>query len=232
MPDRSEVSRQDRARQSYLRWQKITLIQLGSVVKLVLTLTGAAIAFGADLLVKNGAKGGCFVRWMQWSMAVLLLAAFFGLAVNATRLWDFRWTRRATRIRSRDKKAEADELKRCRARHKFWGRLTWRFFCCQFAFFFLGILLLAAAVMLYPPSEKSENSHTAVTISTAPPPVTPVTPHVPATYTVLPGDSLSKIAKKTSNAWNQIYLANRSVIGVDPNRLTPGQRLTLPEPQR
>jgi nucleoid-associated protein YgaU len=51
------------------------------------------------------------------------------------------------------------------------------------------------------------------------------------TYTVVSGDSLSKIAKKhlgSANRWKEIYEANRAVIGDDPDLIKPGQKLRLP----
>ncbi|WP_106766826.1 LysM peptidoglycan-binding domain-containing protein [Paenibacillus faecalis] len=51
------------------------------------------------------------------------------------------------------------------------------------------------------------------------------------TYTVKPGDSLSKIAKLElgdSSKWNQIYKLNQKVIGKNPNAIKPGQKLVLP----
>lgn len=50
------------------------------------------------------------------------------------------------------------------------------------------------------------------------------------TYTVKPGDSLSKIAKLElgdSSKWNQIYKLNQKVIGKNPNAIKPGQKLVL-----
>ena len=49
-------------------------------------------------------------------------------------------------------------------------------------------------------------------------------------YTVVAGDSLSKIAKREygdANAWNQIFQANRDVI-TDADLIYPGQTLTIP----
>lgn len=86
------------ARESYVRWQKVTGGQLGSVVKLVLTLTTAAIAFGANLVAKRATGtpvGGFYVT----SLIILIAAAAVGLLVNVTRLMDFRWTTRAARMR-------------------------------------------------------------------------------------------------------------------------------------
>ncbi|MFE2430004.1 transglycosylase family protein [Streptomyces sp. NPDC059373] len=46
-------------------------------------------------------------------------------------------------------------------------------------------------------------------------------------YTVKPGDTLSGIAAAHHTAWKKLYAANRPVIGDDPNRILPGQRLAL-----
>jgi len=47
------------------------------------------------------------------------------------------------------------------------------------------------------------------------------------TYTVKPGDWLSKIAPKFGVSWQQIYQANRNIIK-NPNLIYPGQVLTIP----
>jgi nucleoid-associated protein YgaU len=50
------------------------------------------------------------------------------------------------------------------------------------------------------------------------------------TYTVVAGDSLSKIAKREygdANAWNRIYEANRDIIK-NPDLIYPGQSLKIP----
>lgn len=50
------------------------------------------------------------------------------------------------------------------------------------------------------------------------------------TYTVVRGDSLSKIAKREygdANAWHRIYEANRDTIK-DPDLIYPGQSLEIP----
>lgn len=50
-------------------------------------------------------------------------------------------------------------------------------------------------------------------------------------YTVKSGDSLSAIAKSQlgdANRWREIYDANRDVIGDNPDRIHPGQDLTIP----
>ena len=54
------------------------------------------------------------------------------------------------------------------------------------------------------------------------------------TYTVRPGDTLSKIAKETlgdPNAYTEILNANRDQLS-DPNKIKPGQVLKIPQPAR
>ncbi len=51
------------------------------------------------------------------------------------------------------------------------------------------------------------------------------------TYTVQPGDSLSRLAQSfygNANDWSKIYDANRQTIGGNPNLIRPGQSLVIP----
>ncbi len=52
----------------------------------------------------------------------------------------------------------------------------------------------------------------------------------PRTYTVKPGDTLSKISQQfygRANEYNRIFEANRDKLS-DPDRIQPGQQLTIP----
>jgi nucleoid-associated protein YgaU len=69
--------------------------------------------------------------------------------------------------------------------------------------------------------------------STAPSPVPSPTPakSAPRTYTVVSGDTLSKIAKSMygdANKWRKIYEANTDIIK-NPDLIRPGQVLKIPE---
>jgi nucleoid-associated protein YgaU len=68
-------------------------------------------------------------------------------------------------------------------------------------------------------------------LSGPPAPPLPTPPSPTRTYTVVSGDSLSKIAKKfygDANLWKKIYQSNKALIGPDPNKIYPGQKLTIP----
>ncbi len=69
--------------------------------------------------------------------------------------------------------------------------------------------------------------------STAParPPQPPAAKPAARTYTVVSGDSLSKIAKREygdGNQWKKIFEANRDILK-DPDKIFPGQTLQIPE---
>jgi nucleoid-associated protein YgaU len=73
--------------------------------------------------------------------------------------------------------------------------------------------------------------------STAPEPAPPATanpsvaPGPTRTYTVVAGDSLSKIAKKfygDANKWKAIFEANRATVK-NPDLIHPGQVLNIPD---
>lgn len=48
------------------------------------------------------------------------------------------------------------------------------------------------------------------------------------TYTVRRRDTLTSIGHRFGRSWQAMYAANRSLIGPDPNRIIPGQVLTVP----
>ena len=49
-----------------------------------------------------------------------------------------------------------------------------------------------------------------------------------STYTVQPGDSLSKIGSHYGVSWKEIFEANRDKLD-DPDKIYPGQELTIPQ---
>lgn len=51
--------------------------------------------------------------------------------------------------------------------------------------------------------------------------------HKSQAYTVVSGDTLSKIADRFNVDWRGLYCFNRHVIGNDPDSITPGERLVI-----
>lgn len=66
-------------------------------------------------------------------------------------------------------------------------------------------------------------------LPTAPAAVTAAATATSASYSVVAGDTLSKIASQhsVSGGWQQLYAANKSVVGADPSIIRPGLKLTL-----
>lgn len=50
---------------------------------------------------------------------------------------------------------------------------------------------------------------------------------IPKTYTVKAGDNLTKIGLQYGIPWRDVYAKNKGTVGPDPNRIFPGQVLTL-----
>ena len=50
-----------------------------------------------------------------------------------------------------------------------------------------------------------------------------------AEYIIKKGDSLSKIAPQFGVKWQEIYQANKGIIGANPNLIRPGQKLIIPD---
>lgn len=47
-------------------------------------------------------------------------------------------------------------------------------------------------------------------------------------YVVRAGDNLTSIGRKYGRSWQQLYAANRALIGPNPNLIHPGQKLRIP----
>jgi hypothetical protein len=124
-------------RESYLRWQEIAITQLGYTINLVMTLSGAVLAFVVKEKLDEKIKAyGC--EW-RFALACLGLSVLAAIVANVTRASDFRYTRRAARERMKDGKdhQELHDKAECL------GAWTWRLFYCQAATFALAVIFLA-----------------------------------------------------------------------------------------
>lgn len=87
--------------------------------------------------------------------------------------------------------------------------------------------ILLPAPVFGPPTLPKGTSGGAGKPTTVPKPKPVAKPHV-RTYVVKPGDTLSGIGKKFKVSWQSIYNANRKKIGSNPNRISIGMRLVIP----
>ncbi|MFD5429873.1 peptidoglycan DD-metalloendopeptidase family protein [Streptomyces sp. NPDC127084] len=76
--------------------------------------------------------------------------------------------------------------------------------------------------------------HTAAVAHQAAAPRAVAAPKPPKTYTVAPGDYLSKIAveQQVSGGWKKLYADNREAVGENPSLIHPGLKLTLSAPAK
>jgi len=138
-------SKEERDRDSYLRWQKIALEQLGYVINLFLTLSGAVLAFAVKIMMDSKAPLPACVHYMfHASLLVLGISIGSSLAANTTRAMDFRYTRRAAYARWKKEPDHAtlqETADNC-------GKWTWWLFYCQTGAFGLGVLLLCVSIWI------------------------------------------------------------------------------------
>jgi hypothetical protein len=141
MEDRNNHGEKDR--ETYLRWQEFAIAQLGYTINLMMTLSGAILAFA----VKENLAGRWKAHGCEWLSALACLGGSVVVAItaNVTRAIDFRYTRRAVRERMKDGKdhQEFHDIAECL------GSWTWRLFYFQAATFAFGIVLLAHSLSAF-----------------------------------------------------------------------------------
>lgn len=62
--DEERRSKEERDRDSYLRWQKIAVEQLGYAINLYLTLSGAVLAFAVKTMMDSTVPLPACAHWM------------------------------------------------------------------------------------------------------------------------------------------------------------------------
>ncbi|GAA2494166.1 LysM peptidoglycan-binding domain-containing protein [Streptomyces gobitricini] len=93
----------------------------------------------------------------------------------------------------------------------------------------LALPMIGATTAQAAPSAAPTATH-AVTAAVAAAPSATVTAKAgPVTYSVVAGDSLSKIAREhgVSGGWQKLYEDNRKAVGADPSLIRPGLELTI-----
>ncbi len=129
---------------SFVRWQSISLEQLGSTMNMVLGLATGFLAFQAALLLEGKLT-------QPWSFGLGVLALFLLAFSVALALWcainrlsDFRVTAQIARLRE----TGDSNLSAAREKAQSLGKCTWRLFRGQLWFFALGAGTTALSVLI------------------------------------------------------------------------------------
>jgi hypothetical protein len=142
-------------RGSFVRWQAITIAQLGYVIGLLLSIATAMLGF-AFTQVKDAtwSPNPCEKFVFSGGLVLLTLSIAFALACAINRLCDFRETTKIARdrekwVRKGCEELEIDrQLKPRRDHTENLGKCTWILFWCKAATFSLGVLFLILALAI------------------------------------------------------------------------------------
>ena len=131
----------------FVRWQQITLTQLGIVNATVLSLAIAALGFG---LTHSSPVSGWKLCTLRGGLVLLVVSVGLALWCALTRLWNFRKTSKKARLNEKfyhDQKCEKCEeiLAAVREETKKLGDRTWCLLYCQLGTFAVGAALLIGA---------------------------------------------------------------------------------------
>jgi hypothetical protein len=132
---------------SFVRWQAITITQLGYAVNLVLTFATASLGFVLSMVKDRDFTPNCWGRcFLDFSGLALGVSVAVGLWCVVNRLSDFRVTAKIARFRQTwPERKEPLSIRRMRRTTKKLGKLTWQLFCWQVSTFAVGVLALMSS---------------------------------------------------------------------------------------
>lgn len=139
----TDMSQQDEARESFIRWQGITREQFSNVSNLTLGLSTGLLAFFSNALLSAQPAHGCAFVLGSLSLSVLALSVVAAVYCAVNRLRDFRGTAQIARSRSK-RQPIAEESRR---EVKVLGKLSWRLFWWQMVLFAIGAVSAAVSVV-------------------------------------------------------------------------------------
>jgi hypothetical protein len=138
------MSAESKARESFIRWQSITLGHFSAVSNLTLGLSTGLLAFFSNALLAPQSVSGCALALSTLSLGMLALSVAVAVCCAINRLRDFRATAQIARARSKGQPV-AEESRR---EVKVLGKLSWRLFWWQLVLFAIGAGSAALSVVL------------------------------------------------------------------------------------
>lgn len=127
------------AQDSFIRWQKTAIEQMGFAVNTLMALAAATIGFCLSLIFDG--KICCCCARLNISIGILLLILCIAVLLIQTvnRLIDYRMTAKIARKKEGNPSEDVSEL---RNKSKLLGRWTWCLFYCSIGLFFTGYVFL------------------------------------------------------------------------------------------
>ncbi len=132
--------------ESFVRWQKVTLKQLGYVANLLLALATGLLAFQSNLLLRRDLASCCAFGFAIASVFLLTLSVGFAIWCSVNRLRNFRLTMQIARRRERGETGK--ELQQLRDKSSSLGEITWKLFWFQISLFAIGAGCSVIAVFI------------------------------------------------------------------------------------
>ena len=122
----------------FIRWQQITISQMGYTINLILGLAIASFGFSLNILFENKIIFSCFTKTLFiCSLIFQIISIGFGLWVVINRLKDFRITTQIARLKDSEYTNSEAESKRQFSIKL--GERTWCLFRIQLFSFGIGI---------------------------------------------------------------------------------------------
>jgi hypothetical protein len=146
--------------ESFVRWQGVTVAQLGYAIGLLLTIATAILGFAFSLLKdKSFSPTGCVKCLFSSALILLTSSIVLGLLCVINRLVDFRETTAIARDREQWRREGSqpdliDSKLRIRRDHtKVLGRRSWRLFWAQAMSAGFGAIFLIVDLVIFYHSE-------------------------------------------------------------------------------
>lgn len=134
-------------RESFVRWQAITIAQFTYAVNLILGFSIATIAFQLNVFLNDKINPVSCWQKHTFLLALLTLLASSGIGIWCVinRLRDFRATTKAARMR--EQKKTDTEIKPYRDLYERLGEKTWLLFRWQIGTFSAGVLFTVLGIL-------------------------------------------------------------------------------------
>jgi hypothetical protein len=139
--------RDEKFKERFIRWQKITLDQLSFLNNLIIVTSSGILTFEIYLIFPEPKFDINQMKIILFSSICLSFSVMLGIITAINRLIDFKKTKEL--VRDRWKNESKNKIKDLELETDNLGRWTWNFFWGQLSFFLIGVGILAILIILY-----------------------------------------------------------------------------------